>query len=197
MKEKLRNGLLILVAVLIVGYLLVAGVLELTSKNNLVTMKPAAGMSAMDVEHSAMGILPIGQEHYFLVGENAGDVQNVYIVRAGKNWANDNFDADALAKDKNFTVTALKKRLDYEVGQEFAAELTEAEGINYPFGASYYLDVNYQSAAMMKIVAGVLFLATAILAVLRKLGNGAGKVLTVLPAITCVAGLLVAVFGMW
>ena len=149
---------------------------------------------AMDVEHSAMGIIPIGQEHYFLgyvVGEESADV---YIVRAGKNWVDKAFDS---TNEETVTVTALKKRLDYEVEQEFAAELTEAEGINYPFGVSYYLDVNYQFSAMMKLVAGVLFLVTAILAVLRKLGNGAGKVLTVLPAITCVAGLLVAVFGMW
>lgn len=194
MKEKLRNGLLILVAVLIVGYLCVAGVLELTSQNNRVTVEMTIAEPAMDVEHSAMGIIPIGKEHYFLgfvVGEESADV---YVVRAGTDWADKAFGS---TDEDTVTVTALKKRLDYEVEQEFAAELTEAEGINYPFGVSYYLDVNYQFAAVMKLVAGVLFLVTAVLAVLRKLGNGAGKVLTVLPAITCVAGLLVAVFGLW
>lgn len=194
MKEKLRNGLLILVAVLIVGYLCVAGVLELTSQNDRVTVEMTIAEPAMDVEHSAMGIIPIGKEHYFLgfvVGEESADV---YVVRAGKDWADKVFGA---TDEDTVTVTALKKRLDYKVEQEFAAELTETEGINYPIGLSYYLDVNYQFAAVMKLVAGVLFLATAILAILRKLGNGAGKVLTVLPAITCVAGLLVAVFGLW
>lgn len=194
MKEKLRNGLLILVAVLIVGYLCVAGVLELTSQNNRVTLNMLIAEPAMDVEHSAMGIIPIGQEHYFLGYALNGESLDTYVVRAGKNWADKTFGDEGA---ESVTVTALKKRLDYEVEQEFASELSEAEGLNLPLGVSYYLDVNYQFSAMMKLVAGVLFLVTAVLAILRKLGNGAGKVLTVLPAITCVAGLLVAVFGMW
>ena len=196
MKEKLRNGFLILVAVILVGYLLVAGALELTSANNRVTLELVFGTPCMDVEHSAMGIIPIGQEHYYLAGVQNGEGMDAYILRGGKSFA-ENFDEEGAVKDKTMKVTALKKRLDYEVEQEFAAELTEDESIHYPLGVSYYLDVNYQFSAIMKLVAGVLFLATAILAFLRKLGNGAGKVLTILPAITCVAGLLVAVFGLW
>ena len=194
MKEKLRNGLLILVAVLIVGYLCVAGVLELTSQNNRVTVDMLIAEPAMDVEHSAVGIIPIGKEHYFLGYVLNGESLDTYVVRAGNNWAEKTFTDDGA---ETVTVTALKKRLDYEVEQEFASVLSEEKGLSLPFGVSYYLDVNYQFSAVMKFVAGVLFLVTAILAVLRKLGNGAGKMLTVLPAITCVAGLLVAVFGMW
>ncbi len=194
MKEKLRNGLLIVVAVIIVGYLVVAGVLELTSTNNLVTANLTIVEPAMDVEHSAMGIIPIGKEHYFLgyiINEETADA---FIIRAKKDWADKTFDETST---NAVTLTALKKRLDYDVEQEFASELSEAQGLNLPLGVSYYLDVNYKFSAIMKLVAGALFLVTAILAIIRKLGNGAGNVLTVLPAVTCVAGLLVAVFGMW
>ena len=194
MKAKLRNGFLILVAVLIVVYLFVAGVLELTSTNNRVTVDMSIASPAMDVEHSAMGILPIGKEHYFLgytIGEESMDV---YIVRAGKNWAEKTFDStDA----ETVTVTALKKRMDYKVEQEFAAELTEAEGVQYPFGVSYYLDVNYQFAAIMKLVAGGLFLVTAVLVLVHKFAGGEGKAMTGIAAVTFILGLLVAVFGLW
>lgn len=196
MKEKFKNGFLIFLAVLIVGFLLGEGIRELTSKKDRITVDFRVGVAVMDVEHSVAGIIPMGQDHYFLGGVVNDDSVDAYIVRADKDWAKKNFDEDGISKKKKFTVTAFEKRLDYEVEQELTSELAKLEGQNYPIGTTHYLDVNYQSAAIIKLVAGVLFLAAAVLAFVRKKMGQTGKVLTALPLIFVVAGLLIAVFGL-
>ncbi len=204
-KNGLRTGLIIFVLAVLIGYLLISGFMDLSGKNT-VGVEVVAGDECFDVEHSAMGIIPIGKEHYFLGYEPNNDAVNFYCIRAKKNWMEKNFNEDGMVEDEPLTVIGLKKRLDVDIERKYNQMMTEVEAtwekegiekIEYPVGEFYYIDVNYKFAAVMKITAGFMFLIAACLAIVRKLFGVEKGALTFVPAILVIAGLAIAVFGVF
>lgn len=143
MKDKFKKGFCIFIYILCLSYFIITGVNDLTNKNNLVTVELTQAVSLLDVEHSVNGLIPIGTSHYYL--GIAKDSNDVYVIHGSSNW---------LSKDfaENKTITAPKKRLDYEVEKEITARLSQLTDINMPISQYYCLATSYKLTAVLMLI---------------------------------------------
>ena len=110
MKEKSGKIILPLFFAVLVLYLAITGIMNLTNTKDLHSTSITAGMPLLAVEHSINGLIPIGTSYYYL-GVNE-ETSEAYIIRASKNWLKDNFTDDYLPKSgAAMTVTGLAKRV--------------------------------------------------------------------------------------
>ncbi len=160
MKKKRGTIILIVIFVLVLLYLLLTAVLALTNKKDLYTVRLSQAYEVLEVEHAINGLIPIGTDHYYMgVEEETG---LVYIIKASPEWFEKNFDSNNMAVDSaGVSVTALKeKESDYKTSSELHNQIAQvqAEGVRFPLGEKYYLDLEYKTLAVTKLVLFAVFI---------------------------------------
>ena len=169
MKQVLR---IILCAIFIIGlgvYLLATALIDLTNKEDVQTIRLDAAAEVIEVEHSINGLIPMGKDYYY-IGINEKNAE-AYVIKAPKKWLEKNFNSEHMALEAvGLEITALAKKLDYEVEREVYSTLTSLEGVTYPITASYYLDTGYMANIITRLAlfAVLLFLVISFLVILKK-----------------------------
>ena len=186
MKEKLGKIILPLFFVVLVLYLAITGIMDLTNSKDIHSVTIDAGMPLLEVEHSINGLIPIGTEYYYL-GVNE-DTSEAYIVHSSKGWLKDNFTDDYMTKTGSaMTITGLAKRVtDFDTETELGNRISQMQGASFPLGIMS-LELNYKTTAILRLVlaiAAIILLIGGIYFVKNK-GNvnkyfGIGYILTVL-----------------
>ena len=82
MKKKIGNIVLILFIVVMMLYLLISAVMELTAKDEKYDIRVYMAAEALELEHSINGLIPIGTDYYYVAIEEKTD--DAYIVKAPK-----------------------------------------------------------------------------------------------------------------
>lgn len=152
MKKKFGNVVLVLFFIGILLFLLLTAMLDLTNKRDLHTVKIDGASGILELEHSINGLIPIGTDYYYVGFEE--ESYNAYIIKASKKWLEDNFDSNYMAKKSDgIQITALAKKVsDYQTARELYSRATQIEGVNYPLGTEYYLDMGYKANAITKLI---------------------------------------------
>lgn len=156
MKEKLGKIVGVIFLVVCVVYLLVTGIMDLTNKKDLISLKISDATTILEIEHSINGIIPTGTDYYYIGIEK--DTDNAYIIKAPKNWLSKNFSQDYKSLDSaGANINGLIKRVsDYKVRDELESRATTFEGIEMPISASYCVDLQYKTNAIGKLLLLVL-----------------------------------------
>ena len=77
MKKKIGNVFLILLGIVMLLYLLITAVLDLTNKEDLHTVHVDGAFAILELEHSINGLIPIGTDHYYIgIEEDTMDVSH-------------------------------------------------------------------------------------------------------------------------
>lgn len=162
MKNKIGNILSILTGIVMFVYLVQSSITDLTNKEDLHTVTIDAAAEVLQLEHSINGIIPIGTDYYY-VGINE-ESYDAYLIMGPKKWLNKNFDSDNLALDPNgVQITGLSKKVsDNKVARELETRLSQLEGLNYPLGELYCVNMQYQFISIIKLIAAALLLFLAI-----------------------------------
>lgn len=152
MKEKLRNAFALLIIVGLFMYFLITAVLALTNKKDLHTINLAAAVEMLEVEHTINWLIPVGSDHYY-VGIEEGSY-DAYIIKASKKWLGNHFDSNHMAKDASgVQITALAVKVsDYKISEELSSRAAQLEGLNYPLGTDYCLNMGYKAEAIIKLI---------------------------------------------
>lgn len=152
MKKKLGNVVLVLFFIGILLFLLSTAILDLTNKRDLHTVKIDGASEILELEHSINGLIPIGTDYYYIGFE--GESYDAYIIKASKKWLENNFDSNFMAKKSDgIQITALAKKVsDYKTARELYSRATQIEGVNYPLGTEYCLDMGYKANAITKLI---------------------------------------------
>lgn len=139
-------------------YQLVSGIADLTNRKDLHTVRLAAAVEILQVEHSINGLIPIGTDYYYIGIEV--DSEDAYLIHASRNWLKKNFGSDRMSpRTDGVKITALAKKIsDYKVADELYARAAQIEGAEYPLGTGYCLEVSYRLMAFLKLALFVLSL---------------------------------------
>lgn len=179
MKKKLGNAVLILFYIVMLMYLLITGVSDLTNKKDLHTVNLAGAFEILEIEHSINGLIPVGTDHYYIGIEEAS--YDAYIIKASKKWLGNHFDSNHMAKDAGgIRVTALAVKVsDYEISRELNSRATQVEalmeGLHYPLGTGYCLNMGYKAEAIAKLIVFVLCIILTITGIYLVKNKGAAK----------------------
>lgn len=152
MKKRLGKAFLIILFVGVLLWLPVSAVMDLMNKKDLHTIRLDGAFEVLELEHSINGLIPIGTDYYYIgVKEESGDA---YIIKASKKWLKNNFGSDYMAIDpEGVEITALAKKVsDYKTSDELNSRASQVDGIQYPLGTEYCLDVAYKVTAVLKLV---------------------------------------------
>ncbi len=162
MKKKLGNAVAILFFVGMLIYLLITAVLDLTNKKDLHTINPAGAFEVLEIEHSINGLIPVGTDHYYIGIEE--ESYDAYIIKASKKWFEKHFDSNHMAKEAGgIQITALAEKVsDYKISRELHSRAVSIEGLNYPLGTAYCLNMGYKTEAVLKLIVVVLCVALTI-----------------------------------
>lgn len=157
--------MLILLLVGLQIYLLATSVMDLTNKKDLHTVTLDGAFKVLELKHSINGLIPIGTDYYYL-GIN-GDTYDAYLIKASQKWLNNKFGSDHIALDVNgVQITGLAKEVsDYQASREIEKQLSRLEGVNYPLGKLYCLNLEYRLTAVLKLIDFALILASVIMGV--------------------------------
>lgn len=164
MKNKYLKGfLMILLAVIFIAFFFVMSIMDLTNKDDVHETKIDAAGQLLVVENSINGIIPTGKDYYYIgINEDEG---SFYIIHAGKNWLKKNFDSEGFAKGNGVSVKGLAKSAeDYEVRHELVNRTNELEGLSFALQAGDVLEINYVRDSIIRIIAGALLIAIAVIA---------------------------------
>ncbi len=175
-KDKKKTVLALFVLVIAFGYFLVTGVLEVTNTKDIKYLKPDGAVEILSVEHSINGLIPVGKDHFYFVGDAEG---NAFIVKETPRWYKKHFSeetGDALDKE-NFIIRGLAKSAgDFNVKEELAARVASINNEGYGFtmlvNADRVVDPEYMMTAIVKILLAVLMIALFFWGK-RIVGNGA------------------------
>ncbi len=187
MKRKFSKIFIGALITLFVGYLLVTGISDLTNKKDLHTLNLDYAIEILEVENSINGIIPYGTDYYYLAAEIG--TNNAYIIHAPKNWLDKNFDKNNMSKNPDGVhITALSKRVsDYDISKELNSRVMKIDGITYPLGTEYCLELSYKTDAIMKLVLLAISVVLAIAGlVVYKSGKEINKKLSIVYVIAIV-----------
>lgn len=162
MKKKLGNAVAILFFVGMLIYLLITAVLDLTNKKDLHTINLAGAFEVLEIEHSINGLIPVGTDHYYIGIEE--ESYDAYIIKASPKWFEKHFDSNHMAKEAGgIRITALADKVsDYKISRELHSRAVQMEGLNYPLGTAYCLNMGYKTEAVLKLIVVVLCVALTI-----------------------------------
>lgn len=171
MKKKLQTVVLTIFVIVVIAFLAITGINDLTNKDDLYTVKIDAGAEILAVEHSINGLIPIGTDHYYWAINE--ETMESYVILASKNWGNDTFDEDGYTiNSKGTEITGLAKKItDHDILSEITDVLDQVdEGIEltYPAGRTSSLDLNYKKNAYMRLVSAALILILSIVGVVYR-----------------------------
>ena len=171
MKKKLQTVVLTIFVIVVIAFLAITGIKDLTNKDDLYTVRIDAGAEILAVEHSINGLIPIGTDHYYWAINE--ETMESYVILASKNWGNDTFDEDGYTiNSKGTEITGLAKKI---TSHDILSEITDVldqvdEGIEltYPAGRTSSLDLNYKKNAYMRLVSAALILILSIVGVVYR-----------------------------
>lgn len=171
MKKKLQTVVLTIFVIVVIAFLAITGIKDLTNKDDLYTVRIDAGAEILAVEHSINGLIPIGTDHYYWAINE--ETMESYVILASKNWGNDTFDEDGYTiNSKGTEITGLAKKItDHDILSEITDVLDQVdEGIEltYPAGRTSSLDLNYKKNAYMRLVSAALILILSIIGVVYR-----------------------------
>ena len=171
MKKKLQTVVLTIFVIVVIAFLAITGINDLTNKDDLYTVRIDAGAEILAVEHSINGLIPIGTDHYYWAINE--ETMESYVILASKNWGNDTFDEDGYTiNSKGTEITGLAKKItDHDILSEITDVLDQVdEGIEltYPAGQTSSLDLNYKKNAYMRLVSAALILILSIVGVVYR-----------------------------
>ncbi len=171
MKKKLQTVVLTIFVIVVIAFLAITGINDLTNKDDLYTVRIDAGAEILAVEHSINGLIPIGTDHYYWAINE--ETMESYVILASKNWGNDTFDEDGYTiNSKGTEITGLAKKItDHDILSEITDVLDQVdEGIEltYPAGRTSSLDLNYKKNAYMRLVSAALILILSIVGVVYR-----------------------------
>ncbi len=171
MKKKLQTVVLTIFVIVVIAFLAITGINDLTNKDDLYTVRIDAGAEILAVEHSINGLIPIGTDHYYWAINE--ETMESYVILASKNWGNDTFDEDGYTIDSaGVEITGLAKKItDHDILSEITDVLDQVdEGIEltYPAGRTSSLDLNYKKNAYMRLVSAALILILSIVGVVYR-----------------------------
>lgn len=171
MKKKLQTVVLTIFVIVVIAFLAITGINDLTNKDDLYTVRIDAGAEILAVEHSINGLIPIGTDHYYWAINE--ETMESYVILASKNWGNDTFDEDGYTiNSKGTEITGLAKKItDHDILSETTDVLDQVdEGIEltYPAGRTSSLDLNYKKNAYMRLVSAALILILSIVGVVYR-----------------------------
>lgn len=171
MKKKLQTVVLTIFVIVVIAFLAITGINDLTNKDDLYTVRIDAGAEILAVEHSINGLIPIGTDHYYWAVNE--ETMESYVILASKNWGNDTFDEDGYTiNSKGTEITGLAKKItDHDILSEITDVLDQVdEGIEltYPAGRTSSLDLNYKKNAYMRLVSAALILILSIVGVIYR-----------------------------
>ncbi len=171
MKKKLQTVVLTIFVIVVIAFLAITGINDLTNKDDLYTVRIDAGAEILAVEHSINGLIPIGTDHYYWAINE--ETMESYVILASKNWGNDTFDEDGYTiNSKGTEITGLAKKItDHDILSEITDVLDQVdEGIEltYPAGRTSSLDLNYKKNAYMRLVSAALILILSIIGVVYR-----------------------------
>lgn len=156
--------------VFFIGYLSVTGIMDLTNKKDLITIKADAAVKVLEVEHSINGLIPMGKDHYYAAVDEKGEM---YLLKASKSWYKKNFDPATYEARGDVTVTALNKRIDdYEIREEIEDRIAKMEGITRGQDAGYCIMLDYKINAIIKLAVVISALILTIMVIYIKKKNG-------------------------
>lgn len=171
MKKKLQTVVLTIFVIVVIAFLAITGIKDLTNKDDLYTVRIDAGAEILAVEHSINGLIPIGTDHYYWAINE--ETMESYVILASKNWGNDTFDEDGYTiNSKGTEITGLAKKItDHDILSEITDVLDQVdEGIEltYPAGRTSSLDLNYKKNAYMRLVSAALILILSLVGVVYR-----------------------------
>jgi len=171
MKKKLQTVVLTIFVIVVIAFLAITGIKDLTNKDDLYTVRIDAGAEILAVEHSINGLIPIGTDHYYW-GVNE-ETRKGYVILAPKNWGNDTFDEDGYTIDSmGVEITGLAKKItDHDILSEITDVLDQVDEsieLTYPAGRTSSLDLNYKKNAYMRLVSAALMLLLSIVGVVYR-----------------------------
>lgn len=171
MKKKLQTVVLTIFVIVVIAFLAITGIKDLTNKDDLYTVRIDAGAEILAVEHSINGLIPIGTDHYYWAINE--ETMESYVILASKNWGNDTFDEDGYTiNSKGTEITGLAKKItDHDILSKITDVLDQVdEGIEltYPAGRTSSLDLNYKKNAYMRLVSAALILILSIVGVIYR-----------------------------
>lgn len=174
-------------------YMLVTGIRDLAGMGNTVEATIDAAGYGITIEHSINGLIPTGKEYYY-VGVDT-EKNSMYIIRAGKTWLEDNFNTEShLTEGTPAKISAVVKRVDYDVSRELSSRFSSAEGINFVTGTSQCYDVMYKVCAVKKLVTVALMAAAGVMFLLA--AKGVGKYAGITAVLILMAALVMMVHTM-
>lgn len=171
MKKKLQTVVLTIFVIVVIAFLAITGIKDLTNKDDLYTVRIDAGAEILAVEHSINGLIPIGTDHYYW-GVNE-ETREGYVILAPKNWGNDTFDEDGYTiASMGVEITGLAKKItDHDILSEITDVLDQVDEsieLTYPAGRTSSLDLNYKKNAYMRLVSAALMLLLSIVGVVYR-----------------------------
>lgn len=148
---------ILFLTVILLYFFLISPILDLTNKKDLHTINLAGAFEILEVEHAINGLIPVGKDYYYIGIEN--ETYDAYIIKASKKWLENNFDADYMAKDADgLRITALADKVhDSSISWELQSRAKSIEGLNYPLGIEYCLNMEYKTGAILKLIVVGLF----------------------------------------
>lgn len=150
MKKKVGTIFCVLLYILGLYVLLSPAISDLNSKDVHTVNLSAAGQM-MVLEHSINGLIPTGKDYYYIGCES--QTFDAYVIHAPKGWLKKNFKEDMIAIDSNgVTVTGVMKEPSYRIARELKTVAVQLEGVNFPYGSSNVLEINYKSHAIIRII---------------------------------------------
>ena len=125
MKKKLQTVVLTIFVIVVIAFLAITGIKDLTNKDDLYTVRIDAGAEILAVEHSINGLIPIGTDHYYWAINE--ETMESYVILASKNWGNDTFDEDGYTiNSKGTEITGLAKKItDHDILSEITDVLDQ------------------------------------------------------------------------
>ena len=134
MKEKARNGILILFGVGVLVYLFATAMIALTDRQNVHTVTIHEACGVLELEHSINGLIPIGTDYYYLgVDDETG---YGYLIKGSKKWLEKNFDENYQSlQPGGVQIKGLVKTItEYKLERELTDRLSQLDGLQYPYG---------------------------------------------------------------
>lgn len=151
MKEKARNGILILLGVGVLVYLFATAIIALTDRQNVHTVTIHEACGVLELEHSINGLIPIGTDYYYLGVDD--EIGYGYLIKGSKKWLEKNFDENYQSlQPGGVQIKGLVKTItEYKLERELTDRLSQLDGLQYPYGVLGCMDLNYVRTAVLKL----------------------------------------------
>ena len=164
-KTKSGKFMLIFVCIFIFMHISLSAIKDLTNTRDLYTVTLDSAFQIIHLEHTIQGLIPTGTSYYY-VGI-VEDTQDAYLIKSSKRWFKRNFTSDYTALNPTGVhITGLVKEVSPDkLSDELVTRLSQLKGVNYPLSQVYYLDLEYKSVAVFKLIFLVLLVILIIIGV--------------------------------